>query len=238
MWETLMFWRRTPRNYLLLEDASRELAKVWAPEIADIRASVRPISPKNDRSDDSLPETSRINAQRRSGADKKDRIERLSISPVLRELLLNGALSAYLQDETGQLTEVRSEFWAEAPTIEVSEKQRFSGKNVEYYLSGKVIVPRAQIAALIKLASEVTSQQDSSGRAQNQGGAPPKYDTEVFLTEAFRILYESNPAPKTAADLRRRALNAYAEGGHPGGTPSEDWARPKIAKLWRRLRSG
>jgi len=58
------------------------------------------------------------------------------------------------------------------------------------------------------------------------------------LIEAFRILYEDTPHPKSEADLRKRALNAYAEAGYLGGTPSDDWARDKIKKLSRRLELG
>jgi hypothetical protein len=31
MWKNLIFWRQTPSGYMTLEDASRELAKVWPP---------------------------------------------------------------------------------------------------------------------------------------------------------------------------------------------------------------
>ena len=63
-------------------------------------------------------------------------------------------------------------------------------------------------------------------------------DSDAFLIEAFRSLYEATSHPKTEAELRKRALDAYAEAGHPGGTPSEDWARDKIKRLWRHLELG
>jgi hypothetical protein len=69
------------------------------------------------------------------------------------------------------------------------------------------------------------------------GGAPRRFDTEAFLIEAFRVVYET-PPPKTEAELRRRALDAYAEAGHAGGTPSDDWARDKIIRFWRKLNLG
>jgi hypothetical protein len=229
MWKKLIFWRRVPSGYMTLDDALRELAKVWPPRVSEkVMASVEP---KRSRapSEPDFPITARLGP-----APNQSSVMR---AKVLRELLLNGALSAYVQEQSGRLSELPSEAWADVPTVEITETERLGPGQVEYSLSAKVLVPISQVAVLLNLATALTAQQDRTSRTGGQGGAPPKYDSELFLTEAFRILYEGNPAPRTPAELRRRALDAYAEAGHPGGTPSEDWARPKISTLWKRLRS-
>jgi hypothetical protein len=237
MWKQLMFWRRTPAVYMSLEEASRELAKVCPPLRGGPAASPSSISDSErvmaSRSRRGLPG----GALRHPPIPSQAETKRSEVSPVLRGLLLNGTLLGYFQNESGQVAQLPPEFWAEAPAVELTETQRLTGKYVEYQLSGKVMVLREQISVLLKLVANFGSQQGRNSRSRGQGGAPPKYDSEAFLTEAFRILYESNPAPRSPADLRRRALDAYVEAGHPGGAPSEDWARPKILKLWKRLRS-
>ena len=77
-----------------------------------------------------------------------------------------------------------------------------------------------------------------------RGGAPPKHDAEAFLIEAFRLLYEGY-VPKNAADLRRRALERYWEskqvsenGPQRLEPPSDEWAKPKIRRLWAILGLG
>jgi hypothetical protein len=77
-----------------------------------------------------------------------------------------------------------------------------------------------------------------------RGGAPPKHDAEAFLIEAFRLLYEGY-VPKSPADLRRRALERYWEskqvsenGPQRLEPPSDEWAKPKIRRLWAILGLG
>jgi hypothetical protein len=233
MWKKLIFWRQTPSGYMTLEDASRELAKVWPPRISEeVKPSFLPNHPREGprpQSEPDFPSRARLGLAANESSVLRAR--------VLRELLLNGALSAYVQEQSGRLSELPGGAWTDVPIVQLTESERLGPEQIEYRLSAKVLVPRTQVAVLLKLAADVTAQHYRNSRTYDQGGAPPKYDSELSLTEAFRILYESNPAPKTPAELRRRALDAYVQAGHPGGSPSEDWARPKISKLWKRLRS-
>jgi hypothetical protein len=155
---------------------------------------------------------------------------------VLQQLLLNGALTAYANDLDGRIKKLAAEIWDERSSAEFVHTQQIQGDRVVYAVSTKVLLSRAQIEALVRAAQSFA--QRPKGTSVDKGGAPRKYDAEAFLTEAFRILYEGNPAPKTQADLRKRALNAYAEAGHTEGTPSEDWARKKIKRLWTALGLG
>ncbi|MBB3020843.1 hypothetical protein FHR70_003931 [Microvirga lupini] len=238
MWK--LFRSRTPSNYISLREASQELADaspLWRNE---------PILENRSTSHVDILEPSPSDRQRSWGEGRlrespaQNQIRRLpqSIPTLLRELLLKGALQGYFENESGSLSSLPPEFWDERPTVEVTETQRITDQHIEYQLSGKVVVPRKQITVLAKLSADYERRNSVYDQARNRGGAPTKYDAEAFLMEAFRILYESNPAPKTEADLRRRALDAYVEANCAGGAPSEDWARPKIRKLWKRLRAG
>jgi len=121
-------------------------------------------------------------------------------------------------------------------------------------LSGTLIVPTQALDAFI--TSLVVSGQgprrdiqvDQDSRKSDppvsvdgekrRGGAPPKHDAEAFLIEAFRLLYEGF-VPESPAQLRRRALERYWEKKAPSGSnaepPSDEWAKPKIRKLWGEL---
>jgi hypothetical protein len=150
----------------------------------------------------------------------------------LQQLLLNGSLAAYSKTSDQEVKQFPAEFWDDRSSVQLVRSQRIEGDRLVYEVSLKVLLSQVQVKALLEAARSAARQT----RNVDRGGAPPKYDIEAFLTEAFRILYESNPGPKTPAELRRRTLDAYAEKGHAGGVPSEDWARPKISKLWKRLR--
>jgi hypothetical protein len=156
---------------------------------------------------------------------------------VLRQLLLDGSIPSYLATKFGKLHEVSPSCWAEFGESVLRETHwvRRDGA-LELELSGRIVIPAEHAAALIKLVSAHRDQ--CRTQPHEVGGAPPKYDGEAFLIEAFRLLYEGKPSPSTPAELRKRALDAYGEAGHAGGVPSEDWARTKIKKLWQRLGLG
>lgn len=66
-------------------------------------------------------------------------------------------------------------------------------------------------------------------------GAKSKFDIELFLHEAFFLIYDASPMPKNQAELGRQAADAYEAKGGKGGRPSDAWIRMTIAKLWHRL---
>jgi hypothetical protein len=71
----------------------------------------------------------------------------------------------------------------------------------------------------------------SASERPKAGGRPPKYNWEAFLLEAFRIVWEDNPAPETQAELIRRTLDWYQKNIR-GPTPDPDQCKPKIRRLW------
>jgi hypothetical protein len=241
MWKLLMFWCRAPSPYVPLEEASRELSKVWP-----LMDQCHRLEPERVQVEDkSCPRISDHPKDMREWLDLNPppvqnqvrTAERHDIPSLMRELLLRRVLTGYVESDSGSVRQLPQEFWSDGVTAELAETQRYNDKRFEYRLSGKVVVSREQLSTLMDVAAHL-QKQDTKNRARDRGGAPPKYDSEAFLMEAFRIVYEGKPTPKTEADLRRRALDAYVEAGLPGGTPSEDWAREKIQKLWRRVRLG
>jgi hypothetical protein len=157
---------------------------------------------------------------------------------ILRGVLLEGVLPSYVESATGKLVAIDPHFWSDRASIQVLETKKISRGAAQYHLSGQVVIPQKELNQLLERVTQFKTQSKPILSSLRKGGAPARYDSEAFLIEAFRILYDSTPAPKTEADLRRRALDAYTEAGHPGGTPSDDWARPKIRSLWKRLSLG
>ena len=92
-----------------------------------------------------------------------------------------------------------------------------------------MLLPRRQVAALLRLASKIKSE----GRrdTENPGDVGEVRQRGLF-DWASRLLFDRKLNPRMPADLWRGALDAYVEAGHPGGVPSEDWARKKIKRLW------
>jgi hypothetical protein len=153
---------------------------------------------------------------------------------VLRTLLLEGTLRSFVADEHGGFSELSAAFWEASSSMETMESRRFTSAGAEYKFTGKIVVTREQLSTLVKLASDGALRASESKKTTDRGGAPRKYDSDAFLIEAFRIIYDpAIPMPKTPAELRNRVCDAYAELGH--GTPSEDWAREKINRLWDAL---
>jgi hypothetical protein len=202
MWILSIFRRSLPK-YLTLEEASRELAKVWPISQREPEPEKKQVEGGVDTPSSPVATEASVG---RDFAIRPSYPPQQEVRSILRELLLRGALTGYIETESGHMEQVPPEFWTEGSTIEVTEMHRVKGERVEYQLSGTVLISREQVTQLQNLAVEVTSKKETQSR--NRGGAPTKYDGEAFLTEAFRILYENSPAPRTAADLRRRALDA------------------------------
>ena len=151
-------------------------------------------------------------------------------------MLLDGTLAAYLSSGKDPPKELAREVWQSESRVSLVETKKVGSGVIRYRISGEVLISRVQLRDLLKLAKQI--QKQSHQRARDRGGAPARYDSEAFLIEAFRELYEGRSSPKRPAELRERALDAYAKNGHPGGVPSEDWARGKIKKLWTSLGLG
>ena len=153
------FWRQTPSGYMTLEDASRELAKVWPPRISEeVKPSFLPNYLGNDRG----RHPSRLSEQ----GPPRPRPARMTVlrARVLRELLLNGALSAYVQEQSGRRNELPGGAWTDVPIVQLTESERLGPEQIEYRLSAKVLVPRTQVAVLLKLAADLTAQRYRSSR--------------------------------------------------------------------------
>jgi len=152
-------------------------------------------------------------------------------------MLLDGTLAAYLSRENGPPEELAREVWQSGSQVGLVETKKVAGGVIRYRISGDVVISREELTDLLKLAKQIRKQSDE--HARDRGGAPAKYDSEAFLIEAFRQLHDRcRPSPKTPGELQKRALDAYLERGHPGGVPSEDWARSKIKRLWEGLGLG
>jgi hypothetical protein len=136
---------------------------------------------------------------------------------VLRALLLGGALSAYRDERTGQTVAIDPSFWAEQVAFEVSETKKLFGGKAAYMIQGEILIDQAQLSTLIHLVRDRLA--NPQGVPRNTGGGATEIRWGAFLTEAFRIVYESNPMPRNPAELRRRALDSFADAGH--GYPSE-----------------
>ena len=223
----MRFWRRRrPSEYVPLADVATEIDQILRALPPPIK-EMRPRRPST-RDDDSSQEFSAPPSPPTRQVDPH-------LWLILQQLLLDGALTSYANDLDGRIKGLAAEIWDQGSSAEFVCTQQIQGDRVVHAVSSKVLLSRSQFKALIRAAQSISKR--SNGTFVDKGGAPPKYDAEAFLTEAFCILYESNPHPNTPAELRGLALDAYAKAGHPGGTPSEAWARPKISKLWKRLRS-
>jgi hypothetical protein len=156
------------------------------------------------------------------------------VCAILRTLLLEGTLRSFATDGHGHFSELPAAFWCATDSIETIERRRVTSVAAEYEFKGKVVVSREQLAILVKLAADASLRRSELKNTEDRGCAPRKYDSDAFLIEAFRIIYDPRiPMPQTPAELRRRVSDAYAELGY--GTPSEDWAREKINRLWDAL---
>jgi hypothetical protein len=75
----------------------------------------------------------------------------------------------------------------------------------------------------------------ASETRRNPGGAPARFSREDFLILAAKLLYEGLN-PKTQAELRKAALDAYSSTlPKDDEPPSDEWAKPIIRKLWNSL---
>jgi hypothetical protein len=246
MWLEWNWRRRAPTGYVFLSEAVDEIRTAWrvsrrneaslnAFEVASARRPKR----KAQSADQAGQKVDDKSADRPSATlSMLEDVVRpeISIWDVLRELLFAGAIPSYRTSRTGHLSQLPPNYWGEIAELELRETRRLKDGVVEYGILGRIVIPTAQLNELLKLVS--SSKEDSHMPHPERGGAPPKYDSEAFLIEAFRIVYESKPTPSTAAELRKRALDAYAEAGHMGGAPGEDWARRKIKRLWQQLGLG
>jgi hypothetical protein len=99
-------------------------------------------------------------------------------------------------------------------------------------------VRETELTAMLEGRPIVASSLEGA-KDRDPGGRPEKYNTEGFLIEAFRIIYEGGQ-PETQADLRRQAIKAYdANRGIRGKKhPSDEWAKPKIRRVWYGLGLG
>jgi hypothetical protein len=75
--------------------------------------------------------------------------------------------------------------------------------------------------------------------ARASGGRTRLYSREDFLIEAMRLLYIEGLQPKSRAELREAALQAYIDTlPKDSDHPSDEWAKPLIRSLWNRLELG
>ena len=224
---TLWFLYRPFRRYVSLFDAARELERIWL-----IRASgdagreealnaTPTIAPAPDRVLRPHADVQRLSAgeslleRAYTGATSRPDI-RASRFPstrprinaevwfIIQKMLLDGTLAAYIQANSGQIEALSPETWTEGTLVDVTERKRVTGDVLECQVSGKVLLPRRQVAALLRLASKIKSE----GRRdpENPGGRPAKYDSEAFLIEAFRLLFDRKLNPRMPADLWRGVL--------------------------------
>jgi hypothetical protein len=171
----------------------------------------------------------------------------------IRSQLYVGSVVSWSLNESKGITTVHSKFWItgkadaalDTGIIEGSYNPDFQGyilfKWPEFMISmvsslqGYEIAEWAQDAGFgdAELASDVPALSPPYSRP----GRRPEYDAEAFLIKAMRIVFYDGP-PETQAELVRRTCAAYVAADHKGGEPSEDWAKRKIAKLWKGLDLG
>lgn len=179
---------------------------------------------------------------------------RAVLSRGLKHPLFNGKIFAYVIGDDGIIWRVPSSMWGGRPGILALEQGRLD--HPETSVSGRVLIHRSDLDALLN-GREIQPRFDlptppSNINAGNYSGyallAPPNsepnsksrpgaratYDIEAFLTEAARIVFYEG-RPETQAELRRRTCAAYVRKGYKGGEPSDEWAKKKIRRFWKRL---
>lgn len=162
----------------------------------------------------------------------------------LRQTLSSGMLNATLTQTNGTLTTIPTSFWLSEQCEDVLRHDVATMVTLENgFAFGRVSIDPQDIDEVFRGVSG----DDSSPKAAaiDHGGSssplnlevgpgrPPKFDGEAFNTEAFKIILAGPPTSQ--AELVKRTLDAYAAAGHRGGKPGPDWAKKRIAILWRNL---
>lgn len=162
----------------------------------------------------------------------------------LREKLASGTLPGYLLiPDSGKIIQLKPEAWIAVGADSTGRDGRLSVSYLDEYGFGLVRTQELDNVLAGRRARpdapETNLAQATGARsAVNKGGAPPKFDGEALLIEAFKLLYEDGLRPETQTDLRKLALEKYAQGRPEQEIPSDEWAKPKIRALWNELKLG
>jgi hypothetical protein len=97
---------------------------------------------------------------------------------------------------------------------------------------GSIVVKEVDLLEFLR-----PSPHETSGPKRGPG-RHPKYDSDGFLIEVFRIMFEARRRPETQAELIRLASEAYAKARLPGGRPHPDWARKRVSRFSHELGLG
>jgi hypothetical protein len=153
----------------------------------------------------------------------------------LQNNLFAGSLFAYALSDFGELTPVPERVWGGTGSTNV----RVSGLLAWFNDEGTPECGRALVRSddlQLHLAGEPSKRRPGTSSItpvpRGRGGAPPKYDWEAFMLEAFRVVYVDGP-PKTQAELIKKVSDWYqTEIGDP---PDAQTAKPRVRKLWVKL---
>lgn len=159
----------------------------------------------------------------------------------LRALLASGALPARVRLPHGAPLPIAASAWQASAADRLGEvlegRVRFAGPES----AGAVLIAASDLEAVLAGSpapslrfGEVKPVPRPSGPVIDRGGAPKRFDDVDFMIEAFRILYDER-MPASRADHARVALEAYVDKHPEGKTPSFDYAKPLIARLWTAL---
>ena len=149
---------------------------------------------------------------------------------IIQKMLLDGTLAAYIQANSGQIEALSPETWTEETHVDVTERKRVTGDVLDNQVSGRCFYQegRLQLCCVWPRRLRAKGAATLKTRGDDRRGTTAR----PFSIEAFRLLFDRKLNSRMPADLWRGALDAYVEAGHPGGVPSEDWARKKIKRLW------
>jgi hypothetical protein len=151
----------------------------------------------------------------------------------------DGKLSSYLETKKGKIRKISKQDWLAPHGAVLVAVERDSRREIitvlgpEGYVSGRVVVREVDIEKFLAPANV-----DEKSTPSRGPGRDPKYDSDGFLIEVFRIMFEGRRRPETQAELIRLASGAYANAHLPGGKPHYDWAKKKVSRVWRELGLG
>lgn len=163
-------------------------------------------------------------------------------------LLRSGNLQAWCSDQDGNVKQIEPAFWTSKDAARALEENEvrtgplysgrsegrpvFLGADLDKHLPS--FEQRLKQSADERLTSKVAAASPRQS-VLDKGGGKQLYDEVGFLIEAFKIVYEGKPPPNSQADLSRKALDAYQQRGLKGGTPSPEWPKVIIRRLWKEL---
>jgi hypothetical protein len=174
------------------------------------------------------------------------RASQVSQTRVLQHLYKGTLQGYFIPSFGGEPREMEKEFWSSRKGTSAAQwGEAFLVFDTEpdgyasFFVKTENFLELASADPLMRIEPSATKNKASvRERRPSIGGAPKKFDATAFLIEAFKLLYQG-VSPRTQAELRRCALDAYsAKFPDPADAPSEEWAKPLIRQLWNELELG